>query len=56
MSEKRKLISVNERTYLELKQLGLAGDSFNHVISRLLKSRTTTASAGTRQKTGDEIS
>jgi predicted CopG family antitoxin len=38
MSAKRKLLSVNESTYLELKQLGLAGDSFNHVISRLLKS------------------
>jgi predicted CopG family antitoxin len=38
MSVKRKLISVNESTYLELKQLGLAGDSFNHFISRLLKS------------------
>ena len=57
MSAKRKLISVNERTYLELKQLGLAGDSFNNVISQLLKSRTTTPSAsGARQKTGDEIS
>lgn len=57
MSAKRKLISVNERTYLELKQLGLAGDSFNNVISQLLKSRTTTASvSGARQKTGDEIS
>ena len=46
MSGKRKLISVNESTYLKLKQLGLAGDSFNHVISRLLKS-----TGAARQKT-----
>jgi predicted CopG family antitoxin len=37
MSAKRKIISVNEQTYLALKQLGMAGDSFNDVLSRMLK-------------------
>jgi predicted CopG family antitoxin len=32
-----KIISVKEQTYLELKQLGLAGDSFNDVLSKMLK-------------------
>jgi hypothetical protein len=31
-------ITVDERNYLALKRLGSAGDSFNDVISRLLKS------------------
>ncbi len=35
-----KHIAVDERNYLTLKQLGNAGDSFNDVISRLLKSTT----------------
>jgi predicted CopG family antitoxin len=33
-----KHITVDERNYLLLKRLGSAGDSFNDVISRLLKS------------------
>ncbi|MDQ3968818.1 MAG: antitoxin VapB family protein [Thermoproteota archaeon] len=33
-------ITVDERNYLTLKRLGNAGDSFNDVISRLLKSTT----------------
>ena len=33
-----KHITVDERNYLTLKRLGSAGDSFNDVISRLLKS------------------
>jgi predicted CopG family antitoxin len=33
-----KHITVDERNYLTLKRLGNAGDSFNDVISRLLKS------------------
>jgi predicted CopG family antitoxin len=37
-----KHITVDERNYLILKQLGSAGDSFNDVISRLLKKSTTT--------------
>jgi predicted CopG family antitoxin len=37
MSAKRKIISVNEQTYLALKRLGLAGDSFNDVLSKMLK-------------------
>jgi hypothetical protein len=32
-----KHITVDERNYLTLKRLGDAGDSFNDVISRLLK-------------------
>jgi hypothetical protein len=32
-----KHITVDEGNYLTLKQLGSAGDSFNDVISRLLK-------------------
>lgn len=35
-----KHITVDERNYLTLKRLGSAGDSFNDVISRLLKSTT----------------
>jgi predicted CopG family antitoxin len=35
-----KHITVDERNYLNLKRLGSAGDSFNDVISRLLKSAT----------------
>jgi predicted CopG family antitoxin len=31
-------ITVDERNYLTLKRLGSAGDSFNDVISKLLKS------------------
>jgi hypothetical protein len=33
-----KHITVDERNYHKLKQLGNAGDSFNDVISRILKS------------------
>jgi predicted CopG family antitoxin len=36
-----KHITVDERNYLTLKRLGSAGDSFNDVISRLLKRFTT---------------
>lgn len=35
-----KHITVDEQNYLTLKRLGSAGDSFNDVISRLLKSAT----------------
>jgi predicted CopG family antitoxin len=35
-----KHITVDERNYLTLKQLGNAGDSFNDVISKLLKKST----------------
>lgn len=35
-----KHITVDERNYLTLKRLGSAGESFNDVISRLLKSAT----------------
>jgi predicted CopG family antitoxin len=34
-------ITVDERNYLTLKRLGSAGDSFNDVITRLLKKSTT---------------
>jgi predicted CopG family antitoxin len=37
MNAKRKIISVDEQTYLALKQLGMAGDSFNDVLSKMLK-------------------
>jgi hypothetical protein len=33
-------ITVDEQNYLTLKRLGNAGDSFNDVISRLLKKST----------------
>ena len=32
----RKLISVSDYNYVRLKQLGLAGDSFNDVITQIL--------------------
>jgi predicted CopG family antitoxin len=32
-----KRIVVSEQNYLALKRLGQAGDSFNHVVSRLLQ-------------------
>jgi predicted CopG family antitoxin len=35
-----KHITVDERNYLALKRLGSAGDSFNDVVSRLLKKST----------------
>jgi|GEM_PF-2504126 predicted CopG family antitoxin len=42
MSEKvLKHITVDQRNYLILKELGSAGESFNDVISRLLKKSTT---------------
>jgi predicted CopG family antitoxin len=37
-----KHITVDERNYLALKRLGSAGESFNDVVSRLLKKSTTT--------------
>jgi predicted CopG family antitoxin len=36
-----KHITVDERNYLTLKRMGNAGDSFNDVISRLLKKSIT---------------
>ena len=36
MSSKRKLISVDESTYRNLKERGQAGDSFNYVIKSAL--------------------
>ncbi|MFL6421567.1 MAG: antitoxin VapB family protein [Nitrososphaeraceae archaeon] len=33
----RKVISVSEENYLALKRLGMAGDSFNDVMTQLLK-------------------
>jgi predicted CopG family antitoxin len=36
-----KHIAVDEQNYLTLKRLGNAGDSFNDVISRLLKRSVT---------------
>lgn len=36
-----KYITVDEQNYLTLKRLGNAGDSFNDVISRLLKKSIT---------------
>jgi predicted CopG family antitoxin len=34
---KLKLIAVNNENYWHLKNLGLAGDSFNDVVTKLLK-------------------
>jgi predicted CopG family antitoxin len=34
---KLKLIAVNYENYWQLKHLGLAGDSFNDVITKLLR-------------------
>jgi len=34
---KFKRIVISERNYLALKRLGYAGDSFNHVVSKLLR-------------------
>ena len=36
-NSKLKLIAVDERNYFALKDLGKAGDSFNDVVSQLLK-------------------
>lgn len=38
MSKTLKLIAVDERNYKTLKNLGKAGDSFNDVITELLRS------------------
>lgn len=35
-----KLIAVNFENYERLKNLGKAGDSFNDVVTRILKERT----------------
>ena len=41
MSSKRlKLIAVDEQNYLVLKKMGYASESFNDVITRLLKNQT----------------
>lgn len=37
-----KQIAIDERNYFALKNLGKAGDSFNDVITKLLKSREDT--------------
>jgi predicted CopG family antitoxin len=37
-----KQIAISKRNYEALKKLGSAGDSFNDVISKLLKTATTT--------------
>jgi predicted CopG family antitoxin len=42
MSEQKsklKLIAVNNENYWHLKNLGKAGDSFNDVVTKLLKER-----------------
>jgi hypothetical protein len=39
-NSKLKLIAVNQRNYLALKDLGKAGDSFNDVVGELLKLRS----------------
>jgi hypothetical protein len=36
MNYKRKLISVSDHNYIRLKKLGLAGDSFNDVLTYVL--------------------
>jgi predicted CopG family antitoxin len=36
-----KHITIDEQNYLALKRLGSAGESFNDVVSRLLKKSTT---------------
>lgn len=37
MSSKLRQIAIDEGNYQALKELGLAGDSFNDVISKILK-------------------
>jgi predicted CopG family antitoxin len=49
MNPNLKQIAVSKQNYILLKSLGQAGDSFNDVVSRLLKSAAVTA----RQKTED---
>lgn len=44
-----KHITVDEQNYLTLKRLGSAGDSFNDVVSRLLK-KSTTQEPGEKEK------
>jgi predicted CopG family antitoxin len=38
MNANLKQIAISKQNYILLKQLGQAGDSFNDVVSRLLKS------------------
>jgi predicted CopG family antitoxin len=49
MNPNLKQIAVSKQNYILLKSLGQAGDSFNDVVSRLLKR----ASAATQQTTDD---
>ena len=51
MSPNLKQIAVSKQNYALLKQLGQAGDSFNDVVSRLLKS----ADASTQQKKKQDV-
>jgi predicted CopG family antitoxin len=50
MDPNLKQIAVSKQNYILLKQLGQAGDSFNDVVSRLLKS----TGAVTQQKKTEE--
>jgi predicted CopG family antitoxin len=43
MNAKLKQIAVSKQNYILLKSLGQAGDSFNDVVSQLLKSAAATA-------------
>jgi predicted CopG family antitoxin len=53
MSSKSKLISVSEKTYHDLAQMGTLEDSFNSVIQRMIEREKIAASgqtlAGTNQ-------
>jgi predicted CopG family antitoxin len=56
MNPNLKQIAVSKQNYILLKSLGQAGDSFNDVVSRLLKNTTiasASAAARARQKTED---
>jgi predicted CopG family antitoxin len=57
MNPNLKQIALSKQNYILLKSLGQTGDSFNDVVSRLLKSTATaSAAAAAAQKTGDDIS
>lgn len=53
MNPNLKQIAVSKQNYILLKSLGQAGDSFNDVVSRLLKSAGTVVT--TQQKKTEDV-
>jgi predicted CopG family antitoxin len=51
--QKLKHITVNQEVYQKLKNLGKAGDSFNDVLSRLLKNKSIIEKTDFQTKKGE---